>query len=146
MDRQLLVVGPLTIEVESQNGCHLVRANGELDLGSAAALEQSLDEALSAHGEEVVLDLGELTFIDSAGLRCLLRATYRARADGDRLQMLAARSDDVNFLLGLTGIGDRLPIGTDSAGLERRVEVEMKPDAAGAAGITPRTTERVDDL
>ena len=127
MDRQFLVGGPLTIEVESQNGCDLVRADGELDLGSVAALEQSLDEALSAHGKRVVLDL----------------------ADGARLQMLAACSDDVNFLLRLTGIGDRLPIEVDQPRSRSNgdlVEVEMKPDAAGAAGIAPRTAERVDDL
>ena len=49
---------------------------GELDLSTSPQLTQALDEAASA-GEDIVLDVTGLTFIDSTGLRVLLGTTER---------------------------------------------------------------------
>ena len=48
---------------------------GELDLAAVPVLERELDEHLAAsNGSEVVLDLGECTFVDASGAGALIKA------------------------------------------------------------------------
>jgi len=55
---------------------------GELDIGTGAELAEALDAAFSASPERIVIDLRQVTFIDSSGLRGLLDTRTRARAQG----------------------------------------------------------------
>lgn len=72
------------VEVSSDGGAGArVRLIGELDLASVAHAEQAL--ARAAGGPSLELDLSSLSFIDSSGLRLLLRLHERAASDGCRL-------------------------------------------------------------
>jgi anti-sigma B factor antagonist len=102
--------GLLTIEVGPEIETCLVRAVGELDLATVAALENELSRLLSSDLQRVVLDLGELTFVDSVGLVCLVNAARRSSRDGDRLRMLPAADETVNRTLRLTGLDQVLPL------------------------------------
>jgi anti-anti-sigma factor len=75
---------------------------GELDLGSAALLERKLTE-LKRDGAGATLDLSELGFIDSTGLRILLRATREARRDRRRLAIERGLTPQVAKLFQITG-------------------------------------------
>jgi anti-anti-sigma factor len=66
----------------------VVIPHGELDLATAPALELALDGAL-ADALRVVLDLRELDFIDSSGLRTLLSARKRAEGTGAEFSLVA---------------------------------------------------------
>lgn len=50
-----------------------VRLRGEIDLASAAAVEQAVRAALPEPPVRVVFDLSELRFMDSSGIAVLLR-------------------------------------------------------------------------
>jgi anti-anti-sigma factor len=59
----------------------VVTVSGELDLGTAGLLWPHLEVALvSTPAEVVVLDATDLDFIDSSGLRVLLRAARLAQS------------------------------------------------------------------
>ena len=58
---------------------------GELDLISAPQLESELMAVESPDAGELLLDLAEVQFIDSTGLRVLLGATKRADVTGQKL-------------------------------------------------------------
>jgi anti-anti-sigma factor len=103
-----VVEGALTIEVGPEVETCLVHVSGELDIATAPALENELGRLLSSDLQSVILDLDELLFIDSTGLRCLLQVTRRSRADGDRLRMRGA-NPDVDRILRFTGIREVLP-------------------------------------
>ncbi len=62
----------------------VVRLQGELDFATARRLSQDLAEALDARPAVLVLDLKELTFLDSTGSRVLITALRRAEAQGSR--------------------------------------------------------------
>jgi anti-sigma B factor antagonist len=80
-----------------------VVARGELDLASVGAVQAAVDELRSVGWERIVLDLRELTFMDSRGL-CLLIALDRdARAQGWQFALLDG-SDPVRRLLELSGL------------------------------------------
>lgn len=55
---------------------------GELDLHSAAILRSVLNSAEDSRPDQIVVDLGGLAFIDSAGIGVLVGALRRAEARG----------------------------------------------------------------
>ena len=65
-----------------------VVVEGELDLHSASVLRSVLNEAEEAGPDRVVLDLGGLTFIDSAGIGVLVGALRRLEARGGTLTVV----------------------------------------------------------
>jgi anti-sigma B factor antagonist len=84
-----------------------IRPAGELDIATAPQLEQALLEGRRA-GDVVVLDLSGLAFIDSTGLRVVVRATNAARDDGWTLRLRRARPQ-VQRIFDIAGIADALP-------------------------------------
>ena len=67
------VSGSLSARVSEQNGAAELHLRGELDLESAGAVEKELLRALNGHSR-LVLDLSDLTFMDSTGISVLVRA------------------------------------------------------------------------
>lgn len=95
--------------VETRDPGHgrTLRPTGELDIATAPRLEQALAERL-APGERVLLDLGDLQFIDSTGLRVIVRAAETARRRGCDLR-LRHGPPPVRRVFELSGVGDALP-------------------------------------
>lgn len=65
----------------------VVHASGEIDADSGAQLRTILDGAFDARPDAVLLDLTDLTFIDSVGLSVLVGAHQRGVADGIPLEI-----------------------------------------------------------
>jgi anti-anti-sigma factor len=81
-----------------------VQAAGELDIGSVPALEQTLRGA-ELRARLVLLDLREVTFMDSCGVHLIVSASIRARRAGRRLVLVRGRSQ-VARILALTGASE----------------------------------------
>ncbi|HEX5984317.1 MAG TPA: STAS domain-containing protein [Solirubrobacterales bacterium] len=79
--------------------------DGELDLSNVATVEAPLLDALGS-GKEVVVDLGQLEFIDSTGISLLVMA-MKIRESG--LSFVPCRSLEVRRVLNLTGLDERMP-------------------------------------
>jgi anti-sigma B factor antagonist len=78
---------------------HLVSLQGELDLASAAGLFERLVETA---GSVVVIDLSELTFMDSSGISAMVR-TKNELGDG---VVLTRPQPNVRRVFEITGLGD----------------------------------------
>ena len=78
-----------TVRNERRGGASVVIPTGELDLATAPALEAALSRAFEEGSDRVVLDLRELEFIDSSGLRTLLTARRRAEQSRARFSLVA---------------------------------------------------------
>lgn len=88
----------------------VIRLRGELDIESAPDLERALLRSRPA-GARVVLDLAELKFMDSTGLRVLLRA--RAAADEGSWEIsLRNVPPTIRRLFDMTGVHAALPSET----------------------------------
>lgn len=82
---------------------------GELDLSSASQVEEILKD-LEAEGPAlIVLDLRELTFMDSTGLRVMVSADARARDQARRLAIVQG-PEPVHRVFRITGLDDHLDI------------------------------------
>jgi anti-sigma B factor antagonist len=82
-------------------GVVVLGMDGEFDLAAAPAIREQLAAARAGGPRGVVLDMTEVTFLDSSALRELLRADVALRADGAPL-VLAALRPSVARLLELT--------------------------------------------
>jgi anti-sigma B factor antagonist len=83
----------------------VVRAAGELDLSTAARLCHVI---ASVDARRVTIDLTELTFCDSTGLRALVGAVREIEIRGGRASVLVAADGMLERLLDMTGLGEFL--------------------------------------
>ena len=65
---------PLGIRDDARGGCHTLSLVGELDASTAPELEAAIERLCEDGASEIVLDMHELSFIDSSGLRLILGA------------------------------------------------------------------------
>jgi anti-sigma B factor antagonist len=72
-------------EAEHPSGAHRVVAKGDIDFESAPLLSQEFDRLIDAGAVLVVLDAGDVTFVDSSGIRAIVGAGNRLRERGGRL-------------------------------------------------------------
>lgn len=98
---------PFRCDVEAQRGHVRVVPHGELDLASVPDVERRLRELRESGFDRVVLDLRELTFIDSTGLRLVLREGAAARTDG-REFVLIAGPPSVQRIFEVAGMDDQI--------------------------------------
>ena len=79
-----------------------VAVAGEIDASTAGELDAAIREAEKTEISRIVVDLSELSFIDSTALEVLLRASSRHRQDGNRLSFVPSKHDSVTTLIALT--------------------------------------------
>jgi anti-sigma B factor antagonist len=97
----------LSIEVRTESDRVIVALAGELDMASAASLQSTVEGDQLAARETVVLDLEQLGFIDSTGLRIILLARERCRERGQEFAVTRG-SQQVQRLLSVTGVDEHL--------------------------------------
>ena len=98
-----------SLTVENAPGGAIV-VHGDIDVAGGPILEAAL---LRREGEAViVIDLGDVYFIDSSGLRSLLGASRRARGRGASV-VLKRVGAEVLRLLEITGTTDNFTIETN---------------------------------
>lgn len=97
--------GPLTLRTGRDAGAVCIALEGEIDLSNVHLLEQALLEALVEGSGQVLVDMREVTFIDSTGIACLVRFL---RSNAARLRFLRSEALGVSRVLRITGIEERL--------------------------------------
>ncbi len=80
----------LTVQVHPAPDCTYVVPAGELDVAVSGRIEREVEALLDGGCPVVVLDLRELTFIDSSGVHELLRCRETAHARGSRFALMLA--------------------------------------------------------
>ena len=98
------------VDVTSQESEPVVRVRGDLDLDTAPLLDRRLNELVDDGAREIVVDFGELTFMDMTGLTVLVRVLKRLRAGNGRIRLRSA-SQSVQKVLEITGLDRVLPAG-----------------------------------
>jgi anti-anti-sigma factor len=78
----------LQVELVEASGSRVVRFVGELDISTEGPASAEIDRAQADRPSVVGLDLSGVRFIDSTGLRLILRADARARRDGGRVVLV----------------------------------------------------------
>jgi anti-anti-sigma factor len=99
----------LRCEVARNGSVAWVRPFGELDLDSVHRVEAALDGLHDEGCANIVLDLRGLTFMDSTGLRLVIRWDNAAREGGFRFSIVPG-PDVVQRVFRLTGMDEHLTL------------------------------------
>jgi anti-sigma B factor antagonist len=94
--------------VERRNGSVVVHLAGELDLYNAAEVGAALTDAAGAGTERLIVDLAEVSFVDSTALGVLI-AAKRELGAGARV-VLAAPGEDVRRALEVSGLAGHFDV------------------------------------
>lgn len=104
-DFDTIGVQPFRVASRSEDVRTLVEAHGELDLATVPVVEREVQELRERGVKQIVLDLREVTFIDSSGLSLLLRLDAQARSNGFTFAIVEGEGP-VRRLLELTDLAD----------------------------------------
>jgi len=102
-------------EVRRDDGSGLVRPAGDLDLETVHRVESALAELRDEGCGSLVLDLRGLTFMDSTGLRLVIRWHAAARDEGFRFAVVPG-PDIVQRIFRLTGMDAHLTMAEPPPG------------------------------
>lgn len=99
-------------------GAHsVVRFSGEMDIACAAGLRDNLLGLVNRGVDSLVVDLRDVTFIDSTGVGSLLRVFHRQTLLGGAIHFVADQSS-VLRVFDLMQLSRRLHVVADLAGVE----------------------------
>ncbi len=99
----------LRVDSRTEKDRIVISLDGELDMASAPLLQAALENAETDAASVLVLDLRELRFMDSTGLRIILWAHERLHGRGQELA-LTTGSSQVQRLLSVSGVGEHLRV------------------------------------
>jgi len=93
------------IDVESHNGSVTLRLSGDHDTTTASLIVAAMEQAAGTQCDEVVVDLSDVSFMDSSTLGCLVRGRLLVTGANRRFEVRAASRQVWLFeLCGLTGL------------------------------------------
>ncbi|NUP01846.1 MAG: STAS domain-containing protein [Nonomuraea sp.] len=100
---------PLTMAHRHLPGVVVIEVRGEVDATNHERLREHIRVARVRPDDHVVFDLGELTFMDSAGLHVLLACHQDTQRHDARIYLAAARGAPAR-LLEITGVDAHIPV------------------------------------
>ncbi len=97
---------PATFDVQESPGISRLVVRGDVDMAAEEPFLAFAAEALGSGPATIVVDLNQVDFMDSSGLRALLQCRRRADACGCQMK-LAVGPGPVSRLLTMAGVTDR---------------------------------------
>jgi anti-sigma B factor antagonist len=99
--------GEFTYTAQRRDDTVVLALHGELDLATAPDLEEAADEVLASSCTHFVIDLRDLDFLDSSGMRAFLRIQAKLGA-GVGLELIRG-PQQVQRVFELAGLTAALP-------------------------------------
>jgi anti-sigma B factor antagonist len=101
--------GNLYVTAQAHGDTEVLAVTGQVDIATLDEFARALRDAIARRPETVVVDLADVEFFGSGGLRTLLEADGRARAAGCRLVVVPG-TGVVRRMLDRTKAQERLTI------------------------------------
>jgi anti-anti-sigma factor len=106
----------IEVTTEQRDSYVTVALRGELDLSTVHRVDDELKRVEADEPPIVALDLRELSFLDSTGLRMIVTADQRAREAGRRLAIIKG-PEPVQRVFEITRLAERLDMREDDSDL-----------------------------
>lgn len=96
-------MGILSIETENRQSISVMKVKGRVDSETAPELDDALTKLLQDNRNKIVLNLQDVNYMSSAGLRAMVRAYQSANKSGGDVR-LAAVSEPIEVILRTVGM------------------------------------------
>ena len=101
------------LELEQRGEVVVARVAGELDVSEAPSLGDEIAAAVPTSARGLVIDFGELEFIDSSGVAMLFGLRRRLASRRQELAVVAPEGEPVARVLEIVEFGRAAPIHSD---------------------------------
>ena len=98
----------MNLDTAIENGVLILKPDGRIDGSNAFEFQSSIDEAVGEDDIAVILDLSDLTYISSAGLRVILLLAKKMRSQNSQL-LLCSIANTVKDVFEISGFGRIIP-------------------------------------
>lgn len=88
---------------------YVITVSGEVDLATSPQLDTAVIAAIDSGATSVVIDLTDVSFMDSSGLGVIVRALKRCREAENDLDLVIT-NERVLKVFGITGLDQVIPI------------------------------------
>ena len=109
----------VAIRYEDDNDFRRIFISGRLDTAGSEEIAAQLAEVATSAKRRVLLDLSNVTFLSSMGIRALIASAKEQQAKGGRVVLNVAGNDVVGRTLEATGVDQLIPVFDDGADAER---------------------------
>jgi len=99
----------MQIEMTSNSDSQVITVSGEVDLATSPELDVAIIGALESGTQSLVIDLSDVSFMDSSGLGVIVRGLKRCR-EADKDLDLVISNERVLKVFGITGLDQVIPI------------------------------------
>jgi anti-anti-sigma factor len=99
-----------TATFEEQDGLIVAHLQGEIDLSNADDLSGTIARSVPNAAIGLILNLSEVTYLDSAGIRLLFELARRLRERGQRLSLVVPDQTPLRRVLQLTNVAAMMPL------------------------------------
>lgn len=99
-----------TLDIERVNGVPVARVHEDIDAANAAITQQQLADALGPDASTLVVDLGDIRYLDSAGIDMLLRLGDRLEHRRAKLILVIPDTSQLKRLVTIVGLPDAIAI------------------------------------
>lgn len=96
-------MGILSIETENRQSISVMKVKGRVDSETAPELDDALTKLLQDNRNKIVLNLQDVNYMSSAGLRAMVKAYQSANKSGGDVR-LAAVSEPIEVILRTVGM------------------------------------------
>ena len=124
-----IIAMSLEVTTAARDGITLVTLGGELDIYTVAGFRQDL-ESVDPAAESLVIDLTDVTLLDSSGLGALVSLLNRARAGEGQLGLICPHRR-LRRVFEITGLRRAFVFGDDLDGV--LAELAKGPDEANSS-------------
>ncbi len=107
------------VAASAEDGSMRIALSGEIDLANAAAVEDEIREAMSRQPAKVSVDLTDLTYLDSAGVRILFALASRLQALRIVLELIVPLDSPAHRAIGVR-VARRAPPSKPLTGYQLR--------------------------
>lgn len=119
----------LDVSTTRRDDLTVVRLDGELDIYTVAGFRSELD-ALDPAASRIVIDLSEVTLLDSSGLGALVSLLNQARAGSGQLGLVCPHRR-LRRVFEITGLRRAFTFGDDLEQVRDAMSAERDDDTAG---------------
>jgi len=91
----------MQINLEKKGEVSVFKVTGDIDIESAPQVKKTFDKAITSASKQVVINLQEVSYVDSSGLATLVEILKNMRSHGGKLK-LANLSAKVKGLFEIT--------------------------------------------
>lgn len=99
----------MQIEAVPGSDRYVITVSGEVDLATSPDLDQAIISGIESGAQSVIIDLTDVSFMDSSGLGVIVRGLKRSR-EADKDLDLIITNERVLKVFGITGLDQVIPI------------------------------------